>query len=92
MEFESTIVAGGQIALPPEVVSEIPADEQLRVVVMWESQDLNIEWRAAGRQRFDAAYSPEDTVYEQLIGRREMRRVPATVTLGSDRRASAIAD
>jgi len=67
VEFESTIVAGGQIALPPEVASEIPAGEQLRVVVMWESSDLDIARRAAGRQRFGATYSPEDAVYEQLI-------------------------
>lgn len=58
VEFKSTIVAGGQIALPPEVASEIPAGEQLGVVVMWEFSDLDIAWRAAGRQRFEAAYSP----------------------------------
>jgi hypothetical protein len=58
VEFESAIVAGSQIALPHEVLSEIPADEQLRVAVMWESQDPDIAWRAAGRQRFDVAYAP----------------------------------
>jgi hypothetical protein len=31
VEFESTVAANGQIALPPEVAREIPPGEQLRV-------------------------------------------------------------
>jgi len=67
VEFESTVAPGGQIVLPPEVASEIPPGEQLRVVVMWEPGDFDLAWRIAGRQRFEAAYSPEDAVYEQLM-------------------------
>ena len=67
VEFESTVAPGGQIALPPEVASEIPPGEQVRIVVMWEPSNLELAWRTAGRQRFEAACSPEDAVYEQLI-------------------------
>ena len=67
VEFESTVVSGGQIALPPDVASEIPAGERLRVVVMWEPSNFDLAWCAAGRQRFETAYSPEDAVYEQLM-------------------------
>ena len=67
VEFESTIAPGGQIALPPEVANEIPLGEQVRIVVMWEPSNIELAWRAAGRQRFEAAYCPEDAVYEQLI-------------------------
>jgi len=67
LEFDSTITPSGQIALPPEVARAIPAGEQLRVVVMWEPSDLDLEWRGAGRRAFEAAYCPEDAVYEQLI-------------------------
>jgi hypothetical protein len=67
VEFESTVAPGGQIALPPEVANEIPPGEQLRVVVMWDAGDSDLAWRTAGRQRFEAAYSPEDAIYEQLI-------------------------
>ena len=59
VEFESTITPGGQIALPP--------GEQLRIVVMWEPSNLDLAWRTAGRQRFEAAFCLEDAVYEQLI-------------------------
>ena len=67
VEFESTVTPGGQIALPPEVASEIPPGEQLRIVVMWEPSNLDLAWRTAGRQRFEAAFCLEDAVYEQLI-------------------------
>ena len=36
VEFEGTIVAGAQIALPPEIAREIPAGTPVRIVVMWE--------------------------------------------------------
>ncbi len=66
VEFESTVDVGGQIALPPEIASEIPSGEPLRIVIMWEPSNFDLAWRAAGRQRFEAAYSPDDAVYEQL--------------------------
>ncbi len=67
VEFKSTVTPRGQIAVPPEVAGQIPLGEQLQVVVLWETPDLDAAWRAAGRQRFEAAYAPEDAVYEQLI-------------------------
>lgn len=67
VEFESTVVSGGHIALPPEIASEIPPGEPLRVVLMWEPADLEGGWITLGRQRFEAAYSPEDDVYDSLI-------------------------
>jgi hypothetical protein len=66
VEFEGTVAPDGQIAVPPEVASEIPPGEQLRVLVMWDGSDFDAAWRRAGRRRFEAAYSPEDTIYEQL--------------------------
>jgi hypothetical protein len=66
VEFES-VVQDGQIELPPEIVGEIPQGEQLRVLVMWEPPSADAAWRNAGRKRFEAAYAPQDDVYEQLI-------------------------
>ena len=67
LEFESTIMPGGQITLPHEVAEQIPAGEHLRVVVMWEPSSADSAWRSVGRQRFESAYCPADAVYEQLI-------------------------
>jgi len=67
VKFESTVTPGGRIAFPADVVGEIPAGEQLRVVVMGEPSETDAAWRSAGRQRFESAYGPEDAVYEQLM-------------------------
>ncbi len=67
MEFESAITQEGQIALPPEVAGEIPVGAQLRVVVMWEPSNHDSEWRTVGRRRFEAAFCPEDAIYEKLM-------------------------
>jgi hypothetical protein len=31
--------------------------------------DAAADWRAAGQRRFEAAYAPEDSIYESLIDR-----------------------
>lgn len=67
VEFKTTVRAGGHIAVPPEVASQIPPGEPLQVVILWEISNLDTAWRAAGRQRFEAAYAPEDSVYDQLL-------------------------
>jgi hypothetical protein len=67
VEFEGSVTPDGKIALPPEVAAEIPMGEQLRVVVMWEPSNSVSAWHAEARKNFEAAYCPEDSVYEQLI-------------------------
>ena len=67
VEFESVIASDGQIVLPAEVAGQIRPGELVRIVVMWEQTDLDPEWRVMTRQRFEAAYSPEDEIYEQLL-------------------------
>ncbi len=67
VEFQSTVAPGGGILVPAEVAREIPAGERLRVVVMWDASDSDGDWHATGRRTFEAAYSPEDSIYESLI-------------------------
>lgn len=52
VEFESTMTLGGHIALPPEVVGDIPAGEQIRVVVMWEPSSQDSDWQSTGRRKW----------------------------------------
>lgn len=66
VEFEATVTPSGAIALPPEVAAEIPTGEPLRVVVMWHQSSIDSDWPAAGRRAFEAAYAPEDSVYNDL--------------------------
>ena len=67
MMGESTVAKGGQIALPPEVASEIPLGEQFCVVVMW-SRQLST-WRGARRAANGSKrpYSTRMQFNEQLI-------------------------
>ena len=67
VEFESTVAQNGQISIPPAVAAELAAGQPLRVVVMWEPCRSDAAWREAGAKSFEVAYSPEDSVYEQLI-------------------------
>ena len=67
VEFEGTVAPDGHVALPPEIASEIPAGEQIRIVVMWAAGDADGAWRTVSRQRFEEAYAPEDAVYDRLI-------------------------
>ena len=73
VEFETTLKQGGQIVLPTEFLGDIPAGQQLKVVVMWESTPADSAWRASGRLRFEEAYCAADVVYEQLINEAPVR-------------------
>ena len=68
VEFESTISPGGQISLHPRSLPRSrPVSPYAWLSCGSEPSNLDMAWRTAGRQRFEAGYSPEDAVYEQLI-------------------------
>lgn len=67
LEFKSTVTPNGQIPVPPEIAPHLPAGEPLQVVVLWEAPTLDEAWMTLGRERFEAAYAPEDSIYEQLM-------------------------
>ncbi len=73
LEFESTMKPGGQIVMPANLAEEIPPGEPLRVVVMWEPSSAEQAWLSAAKERFAAAYCPEDDVYEQLADDAQLR-------------------
>ena len=68
LEFESTVTADGQIAIPAEIAGQLPVGSPVRVFVQWDgADDEDGSWRTMGRQRFEAAYAPEDSVYDSLM-------------------------
>jgi hypothetical protein len=68
VEFEGTVDPNGQIAVPAEIAEQLPPGESLHVVLQWRAPaDEDGVWRAQGRQRFEAAYAPEDAIYDQLM-------------------------
>jgi hypothetical protein len=66
-DFRGELNPNGQIAVPPEIASQVPPGEQIQVVLQWGISEDDTAWRAAGRRHFDAAYAADDSVYEQLI-------------------------
>jgi GH35 family endo-1,4-beta-xylanase len=65
-DFRGELKPNGQIAVPPEIASQVPPGEQIQVVLQWGISEDDA-WRATGRRQFDAAYAADDSVYEQLI-------------------------
>jgi hypothetical protein len=67
VDFTGELAPNGQVAVPPAIASQVPPGEPLQVVLQWGPTDDDTAWRAAGRQRFEAAYAADDSVYELLI-------------------------
>jgi len=67
IDFRGELTASGQIAVPPEIASQVPPGEPVQVVLQWGMSEDETAWRAAGRRQFEAAYTADDSIYEQLI-------------------------
>jgi hypothetical protein len=66
-DFRGELTGNGQIAVPPEIASQVPPGEPIQVVLQWGISADDAAWRSVGRRRFEAAYADDDSVYEQLI-------------------------
>ena len=66
-DFRGELTPNGQIAVPPEIASQVPPGEQIQVVLNWGISVDDAAWRAVGRRQFEAAYAADDSVYELLI-------------------------
>jgi len=67
VDFSAELTSNGQISVPPEVASQVPPGERLQVVLLWGDSEDDTAWRTVGRRGFDAAYAPDDSVYEELM-------------------------
>ncbi len=66
-DFREESTPTGQISVPPEIAAQVPPGEKVAVVLAWGTSEEESAWREAGLRRFESAYAPEDSVYEQLI-------------------------
>lgn len=68
IEFEGTVTPNGEIAVPAEIAGQLTPGKPLHVVLLWDmAADEDDGWRTQGRLRFEAAYAPEDSVYDHLM-------------------------
>jgi hypothetical protein len=66
-DFQGEITPNGQIAVPPEIARQVPVGEKIAVVLSWGQLEEDNAWREAARRKFESAYAPEDSVYQQLM-------------------------
>jgi len=66
-DFRGELTPNGQIAVPPEIASQVPPGEPIQVVLHWGASEDDTAWRMAGRRRFESAYAADDSIYELLI-------------------------
>jgi hypothetical protein len=68
LEFDTQIANRDRIPVPPDVADQIPEGSTLRVILLLDTGDTDDAegWRQLSLDRFSAAYSEEDAVYEKL--------------------------
>jgi len=66
-DFRGELAPNGQIAVPPEIASQVPPGAQIQVVLQWGISEEDAAWHVAGRRQFEAAYADDDSIYELLI-------------------------
>jgi hypothetical protein len=47
-DFRGELAPNGQIAVPPEIASQVPPGAQIQVVLQWGMSEEDADWRAAG--------------------------------------------
>jgi hypothetical protein len=65
LEFDSQVANHGEIKLPPEVADQVPEGSVVRVILLLDAGE-DESWRHLSLDRFSAAYSDDDAVYEKL--------------------------
>jgi hypothetical protein len=67
IEFDTKLTTSDQIPVPADVAGQLPAGSNVRVILLWKTdEDEDDDWRRQSLERFAAAYAAEDSVYEQL--------------------------
>jgi len=67
LEFDTQVANHDEIRVPPDVAAQIPEGSSLRLILLPDAEDADAQgWRQVSLDRFSAAYSEEDAVYEKL--------------------------
>jgi hypothetical protein len=66
-DFRGQLTPNGQIAVPPEIASQVPPGEPIQIVLQWGISNDDTAWREAGQRQFEKAYVADDSIYELLI-------------------------
>ena len=64
IEFITNLTADPVLAIPPEIVAQLPKAGQARVIVLTNGDAEDTEWRLAAYEQFMRDDSSEDAVYD----------------------------
>ncbi len=64
IEFEAELSGGATLALPPEVVRQLPASGRARVILLVKDDPEDDAWRRGTYEQFMSDDDPEDAVYD----------------------------
>jgi hypothetical protein len=64
IEFETELHGEPVLALPPEVVAQLPKSGRATVVVLVQDDREDYEWRKAAYEQFLKDDGPDDAVYD----------------------------
>ena len=67
VEVHGTLAPGGQLIVSADQLQSVPPGEPLRITLHWGVTDAEERgWIEESRMRFEAAYAPEDAIYDEL--------------------------
>jgi hypothetical protein len=67
VEFQARVRPDGSLAVPPEVVGQLPPGEPVRVLLLPEP-DEEADWARLTAEQFFKGYADSDAAYDDLPG------------------------
>ena len=66
IEFQSRINSDAMLSVPPEVATQLPVDQPIRVLLLVAEDAESRDWELLAAQEFLQGYSESDAVYDQF--------------------------
>ncbi len=65
IEFEGDLHGQGELAIPPQVASQLPGTGKAKVILLIEGDSEDDAWRKCAYEQFMSEDSSEDSVYDK---------------------------
>lgn len=64
IEFQTELHGESSLALPPEVIAQLPKSGHAKVVLLVQEDQSEVEWRRGAYEEFMKDDDPEDAIYD----------------------------
>jgi hypothetical protein len=68
-EFPTTVTSDGKLAVPSELIDQLPSDREVRVIVLVTEPEAwlaNADWSRLTAEQFLAGYDDADAIYDNM--------------------------